>query len=183
MTENYVEGARMDRELFAIYGLAISYPELWDVTVGRKLDRFEGGVIFRSPEKDILISFAWSLPDVVEEGETPSLEEGMNRTLQEISRARGVKKVNVLEENKLKVNDHECILKSVDVTVATGALLRGTFAQRRGMLAHLYCDKTERYLILYGVPSDKAEEQTEIFNEMLKSLACHEKEASKLGES
>lgn len=173
----------MERELFAIYGLAISYPALWDVTVGRKLDRFEGGVIFRAPEKDILISFAWSLPDVVEEGETPSLEEGMNRTLQEISRARGVKNANVLEVNKTRVNGHDCIVKSVDVTVATGALLRGAFVQRRGMLAHLYCDKTERYLILYGVPSDKAEEQAGIFNEMLKSLVCHEREASEASES
>ena len=164
----------MNCEKFAIYGFEMNYPEGWDVKVTRKIDRYQGSVLFSSQD-GLTISVTWGFPESFTSGEeeNPNITEGLEEALNRLRKTVGVRNLEVLDEQHFELQGHSGTLREMKVEILVGAIWAKKTAERRGVIAQFYCSEHERYFSLYGVPTDKLDRLKEAFGVLTQSFKCH----------
>lgn len=163
----------MNYELFAIYGIMLEYPEDWDIHVGRKLERFEGAVTFRSPG-GLAMVVSWGLPATSDDETEPSLQDGLAESIDKLRRISQVKAVRKLEDIAIQMNGHKGLGARVEVDMhILGGFFRGKLVTHKTRFAYSYCKQTERYFAIYGTPVEKLEDIEGPLEHLVGTLKCH----------
>ncbi|MDI9620207.1 MAG: hypothetical protein QFX33_05345 [Candidatus Nezhaarchaeota archaeon] len=167
MSGDVVEGF----EFFAAYKVCIAYPSDWELQINA-LKRSQGFISFKSKKDErYTCSLTWGpLKDVKKKSE--SLEGHVESIIGDLKNKRGIKNFKLLEEKKITVNDHEAMLFRAEVDFRSGALFSKTCISTVIQALYLYCEESERYLILYAL-SPIGDEFFSAFNYMVESLRCH----------
>ena len=162
-------------EFFRIYGFRTVYPVGWKIELDPKSERSEGSVTFKSPEKARIV-VSWGLLEKVEE-KYSSLEEHARDSVNRIEKDRKIKKVELVQTKKVKVNSHKAILSHIRMVFSVRRLLpfgKAKTHEREVRSLHFYCKPSGRYFVVYGVTtSDKSVQQGRIFENITESFACH----------
>jgi hypothetical protein len=166
-------------EFFRIYGFRTVYPVDWKVELDPKSERSEGNVTFKSPEKTHIV-VSWG---PLEKGKKKysSLAEHARDSINRIKKDRKIKKVELIQTKKVKVNSHKAILSHIRIVFSTRRLLplgKGKTHEREVRSLHLYCRPSGRYFVVYGVTTtNKSLRQGRIFESIIESFACHKTKA------
>ena len=165
-------------ESFCIYGFRTVYPVTWKIELDPKLERSEGNVTFKSPEKaNIVVSWG---PLEKAKKKYFSLEQHARDSINRIKKDPKVKEVELVQTKDIKVNLHKAIFSHIRIIFSMPKLLpfgkAKTYEQEVHSL-HLYCKPSRRYFVVYGVTtSDKSLQQDRIFENIVKFFVCHKGE-------
>jgi len=159
-------------ERFCMYGFAIDYPDTWRIEFGPKSGRAEGYVVFRSPMKDRAF-LTWGMLEKIR-GRYNSLEAQAEASLARIGTGGEVRKLKVTETEMTEVNGHRAIFNHFILDRAIGMRMV-RLGSKEVWSIHLWCDKTERFFIVYESTPDpsRSPEQSLIFGHMKDSFVCH----------
>ena len=165
----------LEFDFFCIYGFRTVYPVGWKIELDPKSERSDGNVTFKSPEK-VNIAVSWGPLEKAKE-KYSSLKEHVKDSIDRIQKDRKIKKVELVQTKKVKVNSHEAILSHIRMVFSTRRLLpfgKGKTHEREVRSLHLYCKPSGRYFVVYGVTaSDKSVQQGRIFENIIESFMCH----------
>jgi hypothetical protein len=168
----------MDYECFCIYGFGVDYPADWEMVIGRKLTRAEGTVAFRSAE-GMEIGVSWG-PLKEAKGRFSSVDEQARDALNRLKKSRGIINFQILEDGRDLIHEHEAVFNHARAELAAGGLFGGGKKQTEILSMHLYCDKSERYFVLYGKTTlERTYEYADVFSHMRRSFKCHTAELKK----
>jgi len=166
-------------EFFHIYGFRTVYPVGWKIELDPKSERSEGSATFKSPEK-ARIAVSWGPLEKAKE-KYSSLEEHARASINRIKKDRKIKKVELIQTKKVKVNSHKAVFSRIRIAFSVRKLLpfgKGKTHEREVRSLHLYCKPSGRYFVVYGVTaSDKSVQQGRIFENIIKSFVCHKTKA------
>lgn len=170
----------LEFDFFCIYGFRTVYPVGWKIELDPKSERSEGNVTFKSPEKARIVVSWGSLEKGKEK--YSSLEEHVRDSIDRIQKDRKVKKVELIQTKKVKVNSHKAILSHIRMVFSTRRLLpfgKAKTHEREVRSLHLYCKPSGRYFVVYGVTTtDKSLQQGRIFENIIESFVCHKAKAN-----
>jgi len=166
-------------EFFRIYGFHTVYPVGWKIELDPKSERSEGNVTFASPEKARIVVSWGSLEKAKEK--YSSLEEHAKDSINRIKKDRKVKKVELVQTKKVKVNSHKAIFSHIRIVFSVRKLLpfgKGKTHEREVRSLHFYCKPSMRYFVVYGVTaSSESVQQGRVFENIIESFVCHKAKA------
>ena len=166
-------------EFFCIYGFHTVYPVGWKIELDPKSERSEGNVTFKSPEKAHIV-VSWGPLEKAKE-KYSSLEEHAKGSVNRIKKDRKVKKVELIQTKKVKVNSHKAVFSHIRIVFSVRRLLllrKAKTHEREVRSLHLYCKPSRRYFLVYGVTaSNKSLQQGRIFEKIIESFVCHKAKA------
>ena len=171
----------LEFDFFCIYGFRTVYPVGWKIELDPKSERSDGNVTFKSPEKARIV-VSWG---PLEKGKEKysSLEEHARDSINRIKKDRKIKKVELIQTKKVKVNSHKAILSHFRMVFSVRKLLpfgKGKRHEREVRSLHLYCRPSGRYFVVYGVTTtDKSLQQGRIFENIIESFVCHKAKANR----
>jgi len=162
-------------EFFRIYGFRTVYPDGWKVELDPKSEWSEGSVTFTSSEKARIV-VSWGRLEKAKE-KYSSLEEYARDSMNRIEKDRKVKKVELVQTKKVKVNSHQAVFSHIRIFFSTRKLLpfgKGKTHEREVRSLHFHCKPSMRYFVVYGVTeSDKSVQQGRVFENIIESFMCH----------
>jgi len=166
-------------EFFHIYGFRTVYPVGWKIELDPKSERSEGNVTFKSPEK-ARIAVSWGSLEKAKE-KYSSLEEHARDSVNRIKKDRKVKRVELVQTKKVKVNSHKAVFSHIRIVFSVRRLLpfgKGKTHEREVRSLHLYCRPSGRYFVVYGVTaSSESVQQGRVFENIIESFVCHKAKA------
>lgn len=162
-------------EFFHIYGFRTVYPVGWKIELDPKSERSEGNATFKSPEKAHIV-VSWGRLEKAKE-KYSSLEEHARDSINRIKKDRKIKKVELIQTKKVKVNSHKVVFSRIRIVFSVRKLLpfgKGKTHEREVRSLHFYCKPSRRYFVVYGVTaSNKSLQQSRIFEKIIESFVCH----------
>lgn len=162
----------MGYDRFSIYGFGIDYPDLWTIELNPKSLHRKGDVAFKSPH-GAKIFVSWG-PLEEATKKYPTIEAHANGSVDQLKRNRDVKKISMIERKRIELSGHEAVYSHFVATIVVGFMAQSQ-GERELISAHLHCDESRRYFVLYGAAStpENMVEQKEVFSPMRESFACH----------
>ncbi len=162
-------------EFFHIYGFRTVYPVGWKIKLDPKSERSEGNATFKSPEKAHIVVSWGRLEKAKEKYSSP--EEHARDSINRIKKDRKIKKVELIQTKKVKVNSHKVVFSRIRIVFSVRKLLpfgKGKTHEREVRSLHFYCKPSRRYFVVYGVTaSNKSLQQSRIFEKIIESFVCH----------
>lgn len=108
-------------EPFCLYGFRTVYPVTWKIELDPKLERSEGNVTFKSPEKaNIVVSWG---PLEKAKKKYSSLEQHARDSINRVKKDPKVKKVELVQTKDIKVNSHKAIFSHTRIIFSMPKLL------------------------------------------------------------
>jgi len=167
-------------EFFHIYGFRTVYPVGWKIELDPKSERSEGSATFKSPEKAHIV-VSWGPLEKAKE-KYSSLEEHARDSVNRIKKDRKIKKVELVQTKKVKVNSHGAVFSHIRIVFSMRKLLpfgKGKTHEREVRSLHFYCKPSMRYFVVYGVTaSSKSLQQRCVFDNIIESFVCHKAKAN-----
>jgi hypothetical protein len=157
-----------------MYKFELQYPNTWRIEFNPKSARDRGYVIFSSPRNG-KVFLTWGKIESVRD-KYASLEDQVEAGFKRIRNNRDVRKLEIVETKKIKVNGHKAIFNNFLIETIGTFIIAVNLVNRKAFLSiDLYCDKTGRFFTLYTSSKDPStfHEQNVIFNHMKDSFICH----------
>ncbi len=165
------ETSYQEFELFAAYKISIEYPSGWEIQI-KALKRNQGVVSFKSKNEECLCTLTWGpLKNIQKKFGDP--EEQAQSVIDGFKEKSGIKDFTLLEKRRLTINGHEAAMLRVKAKLKLGSLLSRTWLSSNIQAFYLYCDETERYLIVYALSPPQEDDYLNIFSHMVQSIKCH----------
>lgn len=163
--------------LYSAYGCSVVYPSEWRVELNPSSKREEGDVVFHSPVGDKLY-VSWG-PLEKAKKKFGDIRGHAEYSVGRLRGSRGVGGFEVLESKDSSVNGHRAVRTTIRLTVFSPGVfgLGGRPVPKRVYSAHLYCEDSSRYFVVYTLCGEETHERVlGVFESCVSSLRCHEKE-------
>ncbi|MCS7139129.1 MAG: hypothetical protein N3F04_02150 [Candidatus Nezhaarchaeota archaeon] len=161
----------MEVERFEVYGVGVNYPKEWIVEF-RKLRREDGEVIFRSNRGSYMTLLWGPLSDALKRHD--DLDSYVEYMVQSLSKSKQIKRFEILTRGVIEVNGHRALTAHMKISVSHGGVFTKSYVEQDVRTMHLFCDRTNRIMIIYSVSSSGCEEDGErAFKGALESFKCH----------
>jgi hypothetical protein len=156
-----------------MYGFAIDYPEECRVDFNSKNRRESGDVVFRFPE-DTKIFLTWGDLEKVSK-RFASSEEHASYSLDAMKKGKNVKNFQSVSRDTISVRNHTSSVNKVSFDEKALSFLPGSKdIPREAYSLHVYCDKSNRYFVLYTMaPANDQRGFDKIMESMTESFKCH----------
>jgi len=162
----------MDYDQFAVYGFQVGYPSTWRVELNPKSEHAKGDVAFKAQDGTRMF-VSWGLIDSIQK-KFATLDDQVKASVQRIKKDGQIGGIQVLDQKEFQVCGHRAVYTRISATVRSTSLFSKSVGQRELWAAHLRCEKSGRYFVVYGSSqTDRTlEETTEVYNHLQGSFKC-----------
>ena len=160
-------------EPFSVYGFSIDYPPVCRIEFNPKTRREKGDIVIHFPDREKVFVSWGQLASVLKK--FPGAKEFADHSIKSMSKSRNIGKTDRLTENTLRVNSHIAYYNKVQFQeTAMGFFGKGRTNARTTCSAHLFCEPTSRYFVLYALLTAGAPEDfDQLFLTMVQTFRCH----------
>jgi hypothetical protein len=162
----------MEYDRFAVYGFQVEYPSTWKVELNTKSEHAKGDVAFKAKDNTRMF-VSWGLLETAQK-KYASLDEQVKGSVQRIKKDGQVGRMQVLDQKELQMSGHRALYTRLSATVQSTSFLSRSVGQRELWSAHLHCEKSGRFFVIYGSSHTEKElvEITDIYNRLRESFKC-----------
>lgn len=160
-------------ETFSIYGFKVGYPVGWQVIRNRKNSNSKGSLILENPSR-FEINIVWgTLAEAKEKYPTPA--QFADAALKGIRERREVTTLDEKDRRIVELCGHEAVFSYFAVDfVQRGYLFKKTNQKLDSRSLLVYCEESQRYFVISTqTPSETAQDQSEVFENTVRSFNCH----------
>jgi hypothetical protein len=163
----------MDYDRFAIYGFQIDYPTTWRVELNPKSEHAKGDVVFKAQDGTKMY-VSWGLLEAIQK-KFPTLDDQVKASVQRIKKDGQIGNLEVLDQKEVQICGHRALYTRLSAAVRSTSMFGTRSAgQRELWAAHLHCDKSGRYFVVYGSSqNEKALQETmDVYSHFQDSFKC-----------
>jgi len=161
-------------EKFSVYKFSINYPSVCRVEFNPKSRRESGDVVFHFPDKE-KVFLSWGDLEKVQK-RFSTVEEQAEHGIKTVSKSGAVKGCERVVKDSIEVNSHKAAYNHIRLKETVGGGLFGgsKTVQREGYSAHLQCENSSRYFVIYTLLSANAPQDFgDLMKTMIDSFRCH----------
>jgi len=161
-------------ERFSAYGLGVDIPDDWRIEFNPKSMREKGDVAFHSPHNNAFFVSWGKLDDAQRRFE--SLEQQRDESVKRVKSNPNVAMAKVELSSNEMINGHDGIVSKMVTQKRRGGMLsRSQDPPHDVWTAHLHCQQSSRYYVVYWDIRDSGEypDVEERFRAIVRSFTCH----------
>ena len=162
----------MDYDRFAVYGFQVDYPRTWKVELNPKSEHAQGDVAFKAQDGTRMY-VSWGLLEKIQK-KFATLDDHVKASIQRIKKDGQVGRVEILDQKELQMSGHRALYTRISATVQSASFFSRSVGQRQLWSAHLHCEKSGRFFVVYGSSQSEKElmEITNVYNHLRESFRC-----------
>lgn len=161
-------------EKFSVYGFSVDYPTVCRVEFNPKSRREAGDVVFHFPDKE-KIFLSWGDLEKVQK-RFPTVEDQAEHGIKTVSKSGAVKGCERVTKDLIELNSHKAAYNHIRLKEMMGGGIFGgsKTVLRDGYSAHLQCEKSSRYFVVYTLLSANAPQDFgDLMKTIIDSFRCH----------
>jgi hypothetical protein len=163
----------MDYDRFAVYGFQVDYPRTWKVELNPKSEHAKGDVAFKAQDGTKMF-VSWGLLEIIQK-KFATLDDQVKASVQRIKKDGQIGNLEVLDRKELQICGHRALYTRLSAALRSTSMFGTRNAgQRELWAAHLYCENSGRYFVVYGSSQTEKtlSETMDVYNHLQESFKC-----------